>query len=62
MIAPRMEARDVAAELLARVLYAEAGERPARAIEALASLACNRARAVRACPKAARRRPAPRAQ
>jgi spore germination cell wall hydrolase CwlJ-like protein len=55
MIAPRMEARDVAAELLARVLYAEAGAQPARAIEGLAALVCNRARAVRACPQAALR-------
>ena len=34
------------AELLARTLYAEAGARPVRAIEALAALAVNRARAV----------------
>lgn len=55
MISPRLEARDAASELLARVLYAEAGERPARAIEALAALACNRARAARACPQSALR-------
>jgi spore germination cell wall hydrolase CwlJ-like protein len=55
MIAPKIEAREAAAELLARVLYAEAGERPVRAIEALAALAINRARAARACPAAALR-------
>ena len=42
-----------ASELLARTLYAEAGTRPVRAIEALAALALNRARA--AMPRAARR-------
>lgn len=41
-----------AGELLARILYAEAGHRPARAIEALASLAMNRARAVLASGEA----------
>ena len=39
-------------ELLARTLYAEAGTRPVRAIEALAALAVNRARA--AMPRPAR--------
>lgn len=41
----RIEAGAAAEELLARILYAEAGHRPVRAIEALASLAMNRARA-----------------
>jgi len=35
-----------ALETLARTLYAEAGTRPVRAIEALAALAMNRARAL----------------
>jgi len=41
-----------ATEMLARTLYAEAGMRPVRAIEALAALAANRARA--ALPRPAR--------
>ncbi|HEY8610987.1 MAG TPA: hypothetical protein VIL69_06820, partial [Roseomonas sp.] len=41
-----------ATEILARTLYAEAGARPVRAIEALAALAVNRARA--AMPRPAR--------
>lgn len=44
-----------AEELLARILYAEAGARPVRAIEALACLALNRARAVLASPEASTR-------
>lgn len=44
--ATRTPAAAAAEELLARILYAEAGHRPVRAIEALASLAMNRARAV----------------
>jgi len=43
---------DAIVETLARTLYAEAGARPVRAIEALASLAVNRARA--ALPRPAR--------
>lgn len=43
---PRIPAGAAAEELLARILYAEAGHRPVRAIEALASLAMNRAQAV----------------
>lgn len=43
--ATRIPAGAAAEELLARILYAEAGHRPVRAIEALASLAMNRARA-----------------
>ncbi len=39
-------AGDAAAELLARVLHAEAGAHPVRGIEALAGLAMNRARLV----------------
>lgn len=39
-------AREAAAELLARVLYAEAGAHPVRGIEALAGCAMNRARLV----------------
>lgn len=49
---PKITTADAAAELLARILYAEAGERPVRAIEGLASLAVNRAAAARACPEA----------
>lgn len=41
----RMSAATAAEELLARILYAEAGRRPVRAIEGLACLAMNRARA-----------------
>jgi len=41
-----MAASAAAEELLARILYAESGARPVRAIEALACLALNRARAV----------------
>jgi N-acetylmuramoyl-L-alanine amidase len=41
----RIAAGAAAEELLARILYAEAGQRPVRAIEALACLAMNRARA-----------------
>ncbi|MCU0944640.1 MAG: cell wall hydrolase [Rubritepida sp.] len=44
-----------AIELLARVLYAEAGACPARAIEALAAVVLNRAAAARSCPVAAAR-------
>lgn len=44
--------------LLAQALFAEAGDRPVRAIEALAALAVNRARQAAACP-AARLRFAP---
>jgi hypothetical protein len=43
---------EAAAELLARILYAEAGQRPLRAIEGLAALAINRAVTARACPQA----------
>lgn len=42
----RIAAQAAAEELLARILYAEAGARPVRAIEALACLALNRAQAV----------------
>ena len=42
----RIAAQAAAEELLARILYAEAGARPVRAIEALAMLAMNRAQAV----------------
>ncbi|MDB5413758.1 MAG: hypothetical protein JWR10_2093 [Rubritepida sp.] len=42
----RIAASAAAEELLARILYAEAGQRPVRAIEALAALALNRARSV----------------
>ncbi len=45
-------AQAAAEELLARILYAEAGARPVRAIEALACLALNRARAVLGTPEA----------
>ncbi|UPY36615.1 cell wall hydrolase [Sediminicoccus sp. KRV36] len=48
----RLPAHAAAEELLARILYAEAGARPVRAIEALACLALNRARAVLACAEA----------
>lgn len=51
----RLTAEAAAAELLARVLFAEAGGRPARAVEALAALVMNRARAARACPRDAAR-------
>ncbi|WP_207539126.1 cell wall hydrolase [Sabulicella rubraurantiaca] len=44
--APSLPAAGAAAELLARVLYAEAGSWPVRGIEALAGLAMNRARLV----------------
>ena len=47
-----IEARSAAAELLARILLAEAGGRPVKAIEGLASLAMNRARASLASPEA----------
>lgn len=47
-----MSAARAAAELLARVLYAECGHQGLRAVEALASLALNRARAALACPEA----------
>ena len=43
MKAAAMTAPEAAVELLARVLYAEAGTRPVRAIEALAALALRRA-------------------
>ena len=49
---PSLSPAEAAAELLARILYAEAGQRPLRAIEGLASLAMNRAAAARACPEA----------
>ncbi|MEI6162157.1 MAG: cell wall hydrolase [Roseococcus sp.] len=48
----RLAASAAAEELLARILYAEAGARPVRAIEALACLAFNRARAVLASAEA----------
>jgi len=48
----RIAAQAAAEELLARILYAECGARPVRAIEALACLALNRARAVLASPEA----------
>ncbi len=48
----RLAAAAAAEELLARILYAEAGARPVRAIEALACLALNRARAVLATAEA----------
>ena len=48
----RLAASAAAEELLARILYAEAGARPVRAIEALACLALNRARAVLASAEA----------
>lgn len=48
----RLAASAAAEELLARILYAEAGARPVRAIEALACLALNRARAVLATAEA----------
>jgi N-acetylmuramoyl-L-alanine amidase len=48
----RIAAQAAAEELLARILYAEAGARPVRAIEALASLALNRARAALATAEA----------
>ncbi|MFL1463120.1 cell wall hydrolase [Roseococcus sp. DSY-14] len=44
--AAMVRAEEAAAELLARVLHAEAGAHPVRGIEALASLAMNRARRV----------------
>lgn len=50
-----MTATEAAEALLARILYAEAGGRPARAIEALAALALTRARLALACPEAAAR-------
>lgn len=50
--APRLNTVDAATELLARILLAEAGFRPARAVEALAALAMNRAAAIRTCPEA----------
>jgi hypothetical protein len=50
----RMTAEAAATELLARVLYAEAGHRPARAVEALAALARNRAQALCDAPSHAR--------
>jgi len=50
-----LRAIDAAEALLARVLYAEAGQRPARAVEALAALALTRARLALACPLAAQR-------
>jgi hypothetical protein len=49
---PKMSTADAAAELLARILYAEAGERPLRAVEGLAALAVNRAAAARRCSEA----------
>jgi len=55
MSAVAMTATEAAEALLARILYAEAGDRPARAIEALAALAMTRARLARACPIAAAR-------
>lgn len=48
----RLAASAAAEELLARILYAEAGTRPVRAIEGLASLALNRAQAALASPRA----------
>lgn len=48
----RIAAGAAAEELLARILHAEAGHRPVRAIEALASLAMNRARAALASEEA----------
>ncbi|TCH97976.1 cell wall hydrolase [Roseococcus sp. SYP-B2431] len=48
----RITAGAAAEELLARILYAEAGHRPVRAVEALASLAMNRARAALASEEA----------
>lgn len=48
----RLAASAAAEELLARILYAEAGTRPVRAIEGLASLALNRAQAVLTSPEA----------
>jgi len=50
-VSARMTAEAAAAELLARVLYAEAGRRPARAVEALAALVMNRARAAQAAAR-----------
>jgi len=50
-----MRAGEAAAELLARVLYAEVGHRGLRAAEALAALAANRARAALGCADAALR-------
>jgi spore germination cell wall hydrolase CwlJ-like protein len=50
----RVTADSAATELLARVLYAEAGQRPVRAVEALAALAINRARALHEAPSRAR--------
>lgn len=50
-----LRATDAAEALLARVLYAEAGQRPARAVEALAALALTRARKAMACTLAAQR-------
>ena len=53
MNAPQpIPAAGAAGELLARILYAEAGDRPVKAIEGLASLAMNRAREALACPRA----------
>lgn len=49
---PPMPAASAAEELLARILHAEAGDRPVRAIEGLASLAMNRARAALSSPEA----------
>lgn len=50
-----LRATDAAEALLARVLYAEAGRRPARAVEALAALTLTRARLALVCPVAAQR-------
>ncbi len=47
-----LNADEAAAELLARVLHAEAGAHPVRGIEALAALAMNRARLVLGCAEA----------
>ncbi|WP_424811466.1 cell wall hydrolase [Roseococcus sp. YIM B11640] len=52
MSAAPMPVGDAARELLARILYAEAGTRPVRAIEALAALAMNRARETMASEEA----------
>lgn len=55
LTAPPLTAHEAAEALLARILYAEAGERPARAVEALAAVAVTRARLAMACPLAAAR-------
>lgn len=47
-MSPRLTAEAAATELLARILYAEAGLCPARAVEALAAVAMNRARTMQA--------------